>query len=574
LRIRILTVLLMSACALAGCAVPQTDAVQTADTVVAPSSDELPDLPIQNYLSARFAASEYDMSEAARYYRATLSDDPKNTDLLSAAFFYSTYAGDMDGAAKLAQQIIASSPADRTARLVLALTAIKQRNFAEARKQLAASQTGASAGLTASIFNSWAAAGQRDLKTAEADIKTLGALNGGAPLAAINRAFLLDVMDANADDVEAGYREALAQNPTNPRLIDSYGRILERMGRAKDASALYARFETNNGLAPVVRAGKARIAAGKKPDKLVHNAGEGAAEALVGIAANLSDPDSIEAAIFYLRMALYLRPNFDFASMILGARLEGIKKFDAANIAYAAIAKDSPYYRMAAIETAMNDARMERTDEAIAKLKSLVDANPKDVEVWTSLGDAYRNAERFSDAASSYDRAIAEISTFQQRDWSLFYSRAMARERNKNWPDAEADLKKALELSPNEPQVMNYLGYSWIEQGQNLTQALGMLEKARSLRPFDGYIVDSVGWAYYRLGRYEDAAQALQDAVQLVPGDPTVNDHLGDALWRVGRKLDARFQWNHALTFDPEPEERADIEKKLQSGLAVDDRRG
>src|SRR5262249_17922484 len=160
-------------------------------------------------------------------------------------------------------------------------------------KQLAASQTGTGAGLTASIFNSWASAGQRDAKTAEADIKTLAAQNGAGPMAALNRAFILDVIDAKTEDVEAGYREALAQNPTNPRLVDSYGRFMERVGRSKDASALYARFETNNALAPVVRVGKARIASGKKPEKLVRSASEGAAEALVGIAANLSDPDSV-----------------------------------------------------------------------------------------------------------------------------------------------------------------------------------------------------------------------------------------------------------------------------------------
>ena len=143
----------------------------------------------------------------------------------------------------------------------------------------------------------------------------------------------------------------------------------------------------------------------------------------------------------------------------------------------------------------------------------------------------------------------------------------MSYEQSNRWPQAEADLKAALKLSPQEPQLLNYLGYSWVDKGENLSEALGMLEKARALRPFDGYIADSVGWAYYRLGRYKDAAKALQSAILLVPGDPTINDHLGDAFWRVGRRLDAQFQWNHAITFGAEASEKAKIEAKLKYGL-------
>jgi Flp pilus assembly protein TadD len=158
------------------------------------------------------------------------------------------------------------------------------------------------------------------------------------------------------------------------------------------------------------------------------------------------------------------------------------------------------------------------------------------------------------------------VGTPAKKDWPLFFTRAIARDRSHNWPGAEADLQQALKLSPDEPQTLNYLGYSWVDQGRNIPEALTMLEKARTLKPYDGYIVDSVGWAYYRLGRFGDAAKTLQDAILLVPGDPTINDHYGDALWKVGRKLDARFQWNHALAFGPEADQKTLIEKKLQTG--------
>ena len=160
------------------------------------------------------------------------------------------------------------------------------------------------------------------------------------------------------------------------------------------------------------------------------------------------------------------------------------------------------------------------------------------------------------------------------KDWPLYYARGVSEERAHRWNEAERDLQQALKLSPEQPEILNYLGYSWVDQGRNLPQAVAMLEKARALSPMDGYIVDSVGWAYYRLGRYADAAKTLEEAVLLVPGDPTINEHLGDAYWRVGRKLDAHFQWSHAIAFGADETQKAEIEKKLQSGIMAAARGG
>jgi Flp pilus assembly protein TadD len=155
------------------------------------------------------------------------------------------------------------------------------------------------------------------------------------------------------------------------------------------------------------------------------------------------------------------------------------------------------------------------------------------------------------------------------KDWPLYYARGVAEERSHRWAEAERDLQYALKLSPDQPQVLNYLGYSWVDQGRNLPQAVAMLEKARALSPYDGYIVDSVGWAYFRLGRYRDASKTLEQAVLLVPGDATINEHLGDAYWMTGRRLDAHFQWNHALAFGAIDKQKTEIEKKIQSGLTI-----
>jgi tetratricopeptide (TPR) repeat protein len=244
-----------------------------------------------------------------------------------------------------------------------------------------------------------------------------------------------------------------------------------------------------------------------------------------------------------------------------------MEKFDEAIDVYHGIAKTSPYRRVAMVQAAVDEARLERNDKAIADLREVVTSHPDDAEAWTALGDVYRGVEKFADAADAYDNAIKIRGSGTANSWPLLYARAVSYEQSNRWPQAEADLKAALKLSPQEPQLLNYLGYSWVDKGENLPEALGMLEKARALRPFDGYIADSVGWAYYRLGRYKDAAKTLQSAILLVPGDPTINDHLGDAFWRVGRRLDAQFQWNHAITFGAEAGEKAKIEAKLKYGL-------
>ena len=200
-------------------------------------------------------------------------------------------------------------------------------------------------------------------------------------------------------------------------------------------------------------------------------------------------------------------------------------------------------------------------------MKVLSATQPKDLDVWTAYGDLLRSADRYAEAAAAYDKAIATLPEGDRRLVGLYYARGVARERSNRWNDAESDFRSALKLNPDRADVLNYLGYSWVDKGQNLQEAVSMLEKAHALRPLDGFIADSVGWAYYRLGRFQDAARTLEEAVQLAPGAPDVNDHLGDAYWRVGRKIDARFQWQHALAMNPGAMLKPVIERKLQFGL-------
>jgi tetratricopeptide (TPR) repeat protein len=287
---------------------------------------------------------------------------------------------------------------------------------------------------------------------------------------------------------------------------------------------------------------------------------------LFSIAAALNDASSADIAVLYLRLALYLKPDFDMAKIVLADRLETLKKFDEAIAVYRTI-RTGPYQPAAAIQIAIDEGRLDQKEQAIADLKAIVTAHPGDMSSWTSLGDAYRSDNKDAQAIDAYSHAIGLLNPPDKKDWQLYFARAVSEQAVKNNTASAADLQAALNLSPDQPEVLNYLGYTWVDESRNLTQAVAMLEKARALSPYDGYIVDSVGWAYFRLHRYEDASKTLQAAVLLVPGDATINEHLGDAYWMAGRKLDARFQWNHALAFTTDPATKPEIEKKLQSGI-------
>ena len=519
-----------------------------------------------DFLSARLAASNHNITDAARLYRASLDTAPDNADLLNDAFFFTAAGGNIEQAASYAERVLSSEPDNRAARLLLTTTALKHGDYSGARSEVAQSAKGPFTTLTLLLLDAWSATGAGDTDAAMSDLKEVPSQGGTDALANFHRALILDLAGRNAD-ADAAYRASMSANGTSPRVVEAYGRFLERTASVQDARKFYQRMISDDAVAPIAVQGLARLDTGSKPERMVATPAQGAAEALFGIAASLSDESSADIAILYLRLALYLAPDQDLAKIVLADRLENLNKFDDAVAVYRSMNHDSPYWSAAAVQTALDESRIGRNDQAIAELEAICKADPANVTAWTALGDVYRSANKFDEASGAYDRAVALLRPEQSKDWAIFYARAAAESQDKRWDAAEQDLQHALKLSPDQPQVLNFLGYSWVDQGRRIPEALALLEKARALSPFDGYIVDSVGWAYYRLGRYPDAAKTLESAVLLVPGDSTINDHLGDAYWKVGRKLEARFQWSHALAFGPDAGEKAKIEAKLRSGL-------
>jgi len=308
--------------------------------------------------------------------------------------------------------------------------------------------------------------------------------------------------------------------------------------------------------------------AGKKLPPLVDSPQAGAAEALYGIGATLIRRGGEDLALVYLQLALHLAPNHSLALLSLADLYESVKRPAMAIKVYERVPAGSPLKRNAQIQLATDLDSADRSEEAIKILKEVIAQDPKDLEAIMALGNIERGRKKFADCVQTYSLGIDALPEGNDKGNSVYYYyRGICEERSKQWPKAEADMRKALELQPEQPHVLNYLGYSWIDQGTNLDEGMKMIKRAVEQRPDDGYIVDSLGWAYYRIGNYEEAVKNLERAIDLKPEDPTINDHLGDAYWRVGRTLEANFQWSHARDLKPEPEDLPKIVAKIENGL-------
>ena len=263
----------------------------------------------------------------------------------------------------------------------------------------------------------------------------------------------------------------------------------------------------------------------------------------------------------FVRLALGLESDNPTALFSLGQLLSERAREDLAINVYRQIGSDTPYSWYARLSIADALHGQEKIDEAVGILQAMADERQERSDVMRTLADLFRIEKQFEEAIEAYGEAFAREDG--EADWRLHYTRGIALERAEQWERAEADFLAALALEPDQPLVLNYLGYSWVEQGVELERAKAMIETAVSKRPEDGYITDSLGWVLFRLGDYEGAVVHLERAVTLEPGDPVINDHLGDAYWLVGRKLEARYQWLRALSLEPDAEVEADIRLKL-----------
>jgi tetratricopeptide (TPR) repeat protein len=519
-----------------------------------------------SYLAARHAGQQRDAAAAAAYYRAALKRDPSNGELLDRAFLSSLVDGDVDEAVKFAERVAQADKSDRVARLVLGVNSLKRKQYVSARRDLAQSIRGPITDLTATLLSAWGNLGVNDSKGAIAAIDHLAGPEWYAIFKDLHAGLIYDVA---GNQKEAGKRleRAYKLDSTALRVVQAYGSWVSRNRSPKEALTVFETFEKALPRHPLVVEAMDKLKAGEKLPPLVANVQAGAAEALYGLGASLGRRGGEDLGLVYLQLSLFLSPNHPLALLSLADLYEALKKPELAIKIYDRVPTNSPLHRNAAIQMAANLDSLDRADEAQKHLEALIKQNPDDLETVMALGNVLRGHKKFAECANVYSKGASAIQKPEKSNWVVFYFRGICYERSKQWAKAEADLTKALELFPDQPHVLNYLGYSWIDQGINLDEGMAMIKKAVQQRPDDGYIVDSLGWAYYRVGNYEEATKQLERAIELKPEDPTINDHLGDAYWRVGRVLEARFQWAHARDLKPDAEDLPKIEEKLKEGL-------
>ena len=519
-----------------------------------------------SYLAARHAGVQRDAPAASAYYKAALRADPRNSELLERAFLSVLAEGDVDEAVRLAERVVQLDRSDRVARLVLGLRSLKQRQFVAARQNLAQSVRGPITDLAATLLGAWSLYGAGDSKAA---IEAIDKLQGPDWYALFKDMHAGLILDLAGNKKEAGKRFERANklDATALRLVEAYGSWLSRNGRKDEAIKVFKAFDAQLPRHPLVVGALAALEAGKSLPPLVDTPQAGAAEVLYGLGAAIGRRGGEDLGLVYLQLALYLAPSQPLALLSLADLYEQLKNPQLAIKVYERVPQASPLRRNAEIQLATNLDTLDRTDEAKQRLSKLIEDNPTDLEAIMALGNILRGRKNFAECADVYSRGIATLQDPERPHWLIYYFRGICNERSKQWPKAEGDLKEALKLYPDQPHVLNYLGYSWIDQGVNLDEGMRMIRRAVEQRPDDGYIVNSLGWAYYRVGNYEEAVKSLERAVELKPDDPTINDHLGDGYWKMGRVLEARFQWSHARDLKPEPEELEKIKQKLENGL-------
>ncbi|MGA7482960.1 MAG: tetratricopeptide repeat protein [Bradyrhizobium sp.] len=549
----------------------QTPEHPTDNSALFPSTHDLKMLTTSgSYLAARHASVERDAASAATFYRSALRSDPKNNELLDRAFISSLADGDIDEAVRLADRILAVDKTNRVARLVIGVRDLKLKKYTSAQTNINQSVRGPITDLVATLVSSWAAYGAGDVKGAVANIDKLAGPEWYPIFKDLHSGMILELAGKEKD---AGVRleRAYKLEDSMLRVSDDYGRWLSRNKDAASAKAIYEAFDKKLPRHPLVQEAMREVEAGKKLPPIVDSPQAGAAEALYGIGSTLTRRGGEDLALVYLQLSLYLVPNHPLALLSLADLYESVKKPQMAIKVYERVPASSPLKRNAQIQLAIDLDAADRTDDAIKILKGVTTDDPKDIEAIMALGNIERGRKKFADCTTTYSQGIDILPKETDKNtWVYYYYRGICEERDKQWNKAEADMRKALDLQPEQPHVLNYLGYSWIDQGINLDEGMKMIKRAVDQRPDDGYIVDSLGWAYYRIGNYEDAVKNLERAIDLKPEDPTINDHLGDAYWRVGRTLEAKFQWAHARDLKPEPEDLPKIEAKIEHGLPDD----
>ncbi len=525
------------------------------------------------YLAARIATIDKNTDAAVDYYRQAMEFDPDNQFLKQNAFLTLVSNGDFDDSIELGKQIRALENSPRIVSVVLGVDAIRSKSWSNAIKLFSGSSRGDLERLLNGLLMAWAQQGNGQTEEA---LATIDALEGPSWFRIFSdyHGGLIAALGGNQADAEERLQKAIDNRAGGTTAVHTYMRSVEAMARMQQRTGNIegARKTVTLGLkiqpsGPALTDLNNSLETGKPVAPIISSAQQGASEVFYNLGTVLNSEGGKQFALIYLQLANVLDTNSDIALLALADLYDSQSLPKRANNLFAKLPESSPYKRIAKLEMALNLDELGELDKARAEMDQLLADDSTDLVASLSYGQMLVRHELYDDAVKIYRAAIAEVDSPKRFHWNLFYRHGIANERAKNWPTAEKSFQKALELYPDQSNVLNYLGYSWVDMGLNLEDGLNMIRKAVELRSQDGYIIDSLGWAYYRLGRFDDAVVELERAIDKKSEDPTINDHLGDAYWRVGRRLEATFQWNHAIDLKPAEEELEKIKAILANGL-------
>ena len=520
------------------------------------------------FLAASQAQKDLHHRSAAQHYLSALANDPESTYVAERAFFQLLYSGQLEDATKVANQMMTGDVPvqDHLIKLIHILSFYKQGNWPETRVLLDKHLDTGFGFLAMPLLKAWSYAAEDNLEQAEEALEALRSRRFDH-LADEHLAYMADYL---GDEVRAEelYKKVIAgERLASVQPIIAYAYMLKRAG--KDTQALDLLVEQSkrfNNQVYLYREGQ-KLLRGGTPTQTAASPQGAAGLMFFRLGTELAQNKATQSSIIYMRIASYMTPKVEDVYFMLGSLFEQIENVEEAVAAYNMISPDSP--SRAAAEARKIEAYRYggKADLAEAFLRKELLKYPGNSKLSIDLADILQQRQDYDGAILYYSRAIASINTPKATDWYVYFARGATFESKGDWSSAEADMKAALALAPNEPVVLNHLGYSWIDRGQNIEEAKEMIARAVEARPKDGFIVDSMGWALYLTGDYDAAIGYLEQAVKLEPDEATLNDHLGDAYWRVGRKIEARFQWQHALDSNPTEEERLKLVEKLADGL-------
>ena len=526
--------------------------------------------PAGAYLAGRAATYASDFAAAADYYTRALVRDPQNAVLMESVVFAQLALGELRRALPVAQRMWEEGINSQVANMVMVGgLSLEQDYQALLDRDLAAQGVGP---LVDGLTMAWARMGVGDVTQALAQFDRVAEDDSLRMFALYHRALAL----ASIGDFEAAEAMFAADNGRlsliTRRAVLARVQILSQLERNDQAMELLTEAfgpQLDPGLNNVFE----RLTAGETlPFTLAATVTDGIAEVFFTVASALSGDAANDYVLVYARMASELSPSHVDAVLLSAELLDNLGRYELSVATYKQVSPRHPDYHAAEMGRAEALRRAAKPEAAIAVLDQLTREFPTQPTVYSALGDLLRQQEDYAKAVTAYDKALSFMDKDRAATWFLFYARGISLERLHQWDRAEADFRTALKLNPNRPEVLNYLGYSLVEKQIKLDEALDMIERAVAARPDSGYIVDSLGWVLYRLGRYDEAVAHMEQAVELMPVDAVVNDHLGDVFWAVGRYLEAEFQWKRALSFvDPEDaDSEADpdrIRSKLERGL-------